>query len=69
MNPHYFPGLAALSLLGMGLLAPARQRTDADRLRDIDLAEERHQAKLASPAYIAAQRKRERKRLKLLSVA
>lgn len=68
MHPHYFPGLAALSRLGMGLLTPARQRTDADRLRDIDLAEERHLAKLANPAYIAAQKKRERKRLKLLEV-
>lgn len=68
MHPQYFPGLAALSLLGMGLLRPAPRRTDSDRLRDLELAEERHLAKLANPAYIAAQEKRDRKRLKLMEV-
>jgi hypothetical protein len=61
MHPHYFPFLGMF--LG-GLLRPVPRRTDADRLRDLEAAEQAHLAKLANPVFIAAQAKRERKRAK-----
>lgn len=62
-------GILAMAVFGTGLLQRRGVRTDADRLRDLDVAEARHQAKLSAPAYIAAVQKRERKRLKLLAAS
>ena len=66
MDPDRYPGLGflAAALFGVGFLQPSKQRTDADRLRDLDAAVARHQAKLAAPDFIAAHAKRERRRLK-----
>lgn len=61
--------ILAAARLGIGFLQSRKLRTDQDRLSDLEIAEARHQAKLASPAYIAAAEKRERKRLKLLSLS
>lgn len=69
MIPNAAGMALAMALFGARLLHKRRQRTDEDRLRDLDISEARHQAKLASPAFIAAAEKRERKRLKLLSLA
>jgi hypothetical protein len=56
-------GMAGL-VLGTGLFREAKPRTDSDRLKEIDLAEKKYLAMISNPVYIAAQEKRERKRLK-----
>lgn len=71
MVPDKFGLLAASMLISspnMFRRATVNQRTDADRLRDLDAAEARHIAKITSPGFLAAQAKRERKRQKLLSL-
>lgn len=71
MIPNPYGALAAaflISSLSMFGRATVSQRTDADRLRDLDAAEARHIAKITSPGFLAAQAKRERRRQKLLSL-
>ena len=70
MDPEY--GLLAAALISstLGLmLRPKRRRTDADRLRDLDAAEQVAIARANNPHVIAAAAKREKRRQKLLRAA
>lgn len=71
MDPDKYigAGFLAAALFGARLLRPTRQRTDADRLRDIDKAEQAAIERARNPHVIAAAAKRERRRLRNLQVS
>lgn len=67
MIPH--AALGILVMLGMGLFREAPKRTDAERLADIERAEQAAIARANNPAVIAAAERRERRRLKRLALS
>lgn len=66
---HHMIGLLGLALGTVGLLRAKPKRTDADRLRDLEAAEQAAIERARNPHVIAAAAKRERKRLKHLATA
>lgn len=67
MIPQMGLGLLGLAALSGGLAFVRKERTDADRLRDLDAAEQAHIAYKTNPHVIAAAERRERRRLKRLA--